>query len=435
MNPLIMRVWVTLGILSLSTAALAADDLPNRVTHSTFPETDMTLVRLGRDLFYDPVLSGNRNISCASCHHPRLGTSDGMSLSFGEGGIGLGPDRIAAAGQAPAARIPRNAPALWNLGSYEFSTMFHDGRVELSDDAQFGLRMPADRPLERALPSPLAAQAMLPPLSPDEMTGQPGENPVADAVAANDPVGAWAELALRVESIPLYRSRFDKVIGDTPVHFTDIATALAEFITYEFQAISAPFDAFLAGDETALNAAQIRGMNLFYGPAGCAHCHAGAFQTDHGFHAIAMPQFGPGKEQQTAADIGRYYVTGDPDDRYRFRTPSLRNITETGPYGHTGAFATLRAVVLHHAAPVASLMNYDRSQALLHPLGFGDWEAMDSQAEQIEIAAANELPETPLTEAEIDDLLAFLSTLTDPKSLEGRLGIPATVPSGLPIEH
>lgn len=435
MNLLIMRVWVTLCGLSLSAAIAQAADLPNAVTHSTFPDTDMTLVLLGRDLFYDPVLSGNRNISCASCHHPSLGTSDGVSLSLGEGGTGLGPDRTAVTGQEPPTRIPRNAPALWNLGAYEYATMFHDGRVELDDTAPFGLRMPADRPLERGLPSPLAAQAMLPPLSPEEMAGQRGENAVADAVARGDASAAWTLLANRVDELPGYRDRFTQAIGQSPVHFTDIATALAEFITFEFQSINAPFDAYLSGGDNALSVQQLRGMDLFYGKADCATCHAGTFQTDHDFHAIAMPQIGPGKKPGGYADLGRQAITNDPEDRYRFRTPSLRNITETAPYGHSGAFSELRSVVQHHAAPMRSLMQYDRSQAILHDLPVNDWQAMDDTDELIEIAAATELPDIPLTEAEIDDIVAFLGTLTDPASLGGRLGIPDSVPSGLPVDR
>ena len=88
-------------------------------------------------------------------------------------------------------------------------------------------------------------------------------------------------------------------------------------------------------------------MRLFYGKADCASCHSGAFQTDHDFHAIAMPQLGPGKGDgfRGREDFGRERVTGDPTDRFRFRTPTLRNVALTGPWGHTGAYATLEAVV------------------------------------------------------------------------------------------
>ena len=85
-------------------------------------------------LFYDKILSGNRNISCGTCHHHDLGGGDGLSLGIGEGGQGLGPARRAeSAADRIRKRIPRNAPALWNLGAGEITTLFHDGRLELSD--------------------------------------------------------------------------------------------------------------------------------------------------------------------------------------------------------------------------------------------------------------------------------------------------------------
>ncbi len=435
MNLLIMRAWVAGGVLSLSAGLSLATELPQKATHSSFPTPNMTQVMLGRDLFYDPILSGNRNIACATCHHPSLGTSDGMSLSIGEGGAGLGTQRSVIAGQEPHDRIPRNAPALWNKGATEFSVLFHDGRVERDDAAPHGIRMPAGRTLDRAVPSPLAAQSLLPILSADEMAGQPGENDIANAVARDDATAAWALLSARVNALPGYRKRFDLLIGaDTPLHITDIAAAIGAFETFEFQATDSPFDAFLDGDATALNAAQKRGMALFYGDTGCSGCHAGTFQTDHAFHAIAMPQLGPGKASG-AVDHGRQDVTKDPKDGYCFRTPSLRNVELTAPYGHAGAFATLKAIVSHHADPVNSLMTYDRSQAVLHKASFNDWQALDNQAERLDIAAANQLPDMSLTEADIDDIVAFLTSLTDRKAAGGRLGVPETVPSGLPVDR
>ncbi|TDQ54595.1 di-heme cytochrome c peroxidase, partial [Phaeovulum veldkampii DSM 11550] len=78
-------------------------------------------------LFWDAELSGNRNIACASCHHPRFGTSDGVSLGIGEGGTGLGPERRAIPENHPEQRIPRNSPALWNVGARGFTALFADG--------------------------------------------------------------------------------------------------------------------------------------------------------------------------------------------------------------------------------------------------------------------------------------------------------------------
>jgi cytochrome c peroxidase len=96
----------------------------------------------------------------------------------------------------------------------------------------------------------------------------------------------------------------------------------------------------------------------------------------------------------------------------------------------------LEAVVRHHLDPVASLYAYDRSQAILPTLeGADDWRVMDDPDELAAIAEANQLEPTALTDAEVSDILAFLDALTDPTSLEGRLGIPESVPSGLPIDR
>jgi len=223
------------------------------------------------------------------------------------------------------------------------------------------------------------------------------------------------------------------VIGDAPIKFTDIANAIAAFTAHEWRADNSPFDQYLRG-QTPLPDAATRGLTLFYGKAGCAACHSGQFQTDQRFHAIAMPQIGPGKAAEFEnhhRDVGRMRVTGDPADAYRFRTPSLRNITLTAPYGHNGAYASLEAVVRHHLDPVIALYAYDISQAILPDLPASPDTWVQDRSEELQaIAAANELPAQSLTDAEIADILAFLQTLEDPAS---RLGIPETVPSGLPV--
>ncbi|MEO1495045.1 MAG: cytochrome-c peroxidase, partial [Pseudomonadota bacterium] len=166
-------------------------------------------VELGRDLFYDPILSGNRTVACATCHHPEFATSDGVALSLGDGGIGLGPDRRVDPANVPEQRIPRNAQALFNLGYPEFSVMFHDGRVERLPNGM--IRTPLgeiadDRPL-----AVLTAQAAFPVLSADEMAGHYTENEIAKAVRLGlieGQGGAHDLLARRVAAIPAYRGRF-----------------------------------------------------------------------------------------------------------------------------------------------------------------------------------------------------------------------------------
>lgn len=434
------RVWVTVGILSLQATLSLADDVPEPVTHADFAPVDMDLALLGRDLFFDPLLSGNLNISCATCHHPSMGTTDSMSLSLGEGAEALGPDRHVTTRNRPVARIARNAPGLFNLGAFDVRSLMLDGRVEADPDAPFGIRMPPGRDLQRPVPSVLAAQALLPLSDPDQMAGHPGENAVADAVAAGNysgPGGAWFIVTSRVANNPTYAERFTAVLGNRPLDITDIGRALADYIGHEFMAIDSPFDRYLAGDKTALDEAQTRGMELFYGPAGCAACHSGALQTDHGFHSIGMPQMGPGLVAETHVDLGRGAVTGLEEDNYRFRTPSLRNVTQTAPYGHDGAYATLDGVVRHHLDPFGALGSYDRSQARLHDvtLDDGDWTVMDNFDEVMRIAMSAEIAPVSLTDPQIADLVAFLDALTDPGAGKDRLGPPDRLPSGLPLDR
>ena len=429
-------------ILLLAAGAGQAADLPDPVTDADYMDTTPESVALGQLLFYDPILSGSKTVACSTCHHPEFGTSDGLSLGLGDGATGLGPERMADAENLPEKRIPRNAPAMFNLGAKEFTRMFHAGRLEADPSKPGGIRTPLGQEMVAGFSGVLSAQAMFPVLSADEMAGHYSENEISQAVRLGmltGKGGAWDLISKRVEAIPEYRAMFDQVIGDRPIDFTDISNVLAEFIAFEWRADQSPFDAHLRG-EVPLEGEALAGMELFYGKAGCATCHAGKFQTDHGFHAIAMPQIGPGKVERfetNTRDIGRLRVTGDPDDIYRFRTPTLRNVAQTGPYGHAGAYATLEAVVRHHLDPVRALFSYDITQAVLPALeGAAEWDtaALADAREITAIAEANELDPVELSDDEVAALIAFLESLTDPTSRAGRLGIPEAVPSGLPVE-
>ena len=436
------KPWVFAGLLSLHAGVATAAGLPEPARHDTFPTPSAESVLLGRDLFFDPILSGNRNISCATCHHPALASGDEMSLSIGEGGIGLGKERIPDPANLPRARVPRNAPALFNLGAAEFTTLFHDGRVERDPSARFGIRMPPDFTLERAAGTPLAAQAALPITSHDEMAGQPGENEIADAVNAGNvhgPAGAWQMLSDRVAAIPEYRQRFAWLKGNADsLHISDIGQVIGDFIAFEFRSVDSPFDEFLRGDDAALSNDQKRGMSLFYGKAQCATCHTGLFQTDHGFHALGLPPVGPGKGHGPGgyADHGRAGVTGDPKDAYFFRTPSLRNVTITAPYGHNGAYGELEDIIRHHLDPLTWLAQYKVEKALLPEVevDIPDTAALDDFDEMLRIAMSVELEPLYLRDDEIQAIIAFLAALEDPRASHGRLGAPYTVPSGLPVD-
>ncbi len=451
--------------------------LPDPLTDTDFLHDgapDQALVELGRALFFDPILSGNRNISCGTCHDPARGTGDDLSLSIGEGGVGAGANRRTEDGVT--GRIPRNAQPLWNIGAREYVSMFHDGRLEPDADQTFpsGFWSPAREDLPEGLDSLLAAQAMFPVLSHSEMAGQKGENAVATAVAEDRLQDAWDLLAARLAENATYAEMFRDAFPDAPdrpVTFVNAARALAAFQTTAFRSDESPFDRFLAGDSDALEPEAQRGMALFYGEAGCADCHSGPLLTDHGFHAIAMPQIGPGigHGQDTGywraagfmtrlEDEGRYRVTFDPSDLFAFRTPSLRNVALTGPWGHDGAFDVLENVIRHHVDPLGSLERYDVASAALPPLddviegtGLGSAlifrplnparrEAFDlrdvwvQQSDELRgrIAAENELSPQARSDADIAALVAFLESLTDPSAIDRSDLIPQHVPSGLP---
>lgn len=175
-------------------------------------------VQLGAQLFFDKVLSGNLNISCATCHHPFAGTADGLSLPVGEGGRGLSVTRDNGVGhEAVHERVPRNAPALFNIGAREFSRLFHDGRVQPNALFPSAVESPAGADLPDGLNSPLAVQAMFPVTSATEMAGQAGENPIADAAVLGDLAGVngvWAQLAERLRGIDGYVEQFVVVFDD-----------------------------------------------------------------------------------------------------------------------------------------------------------------------------------------------------------------------------
>ena len=435
-------------------------------------------VALGRVLFFDRILSGNRNIACATCHQPRLGSGDDVPLSLGEGATGLGLQRRENADAPVLGRVPRNAQPLYNLGAREFTRLYHDGRVEADESNSWGSGFwsPAREQLPAGLDNPLAAQAMFPVLSPIEMAGHKGENEVATAVARDElagPGGAWDLLARRLrdidEYVDLFAAAFDDIKIASDISFVHAANAIAAFEATAFRSDDSPFDRYLATrDPGVLTAAEGRGMALFYGRAGCAGCHAGTFQTDQQFHAIAMPQIGPGKGDGTdhgywrasgygvrVEDEGRYRETRDPADRFRFRTPSLRNVTRTAPYGHAGAYASLEDVVRHHLSPVASLHAAQPAPLppltrLVEPVGRGsqlsfaplnparldaflarDRYVMSSDVLRGRIAAANELPPVALADDEVADLLAFLGALTGSPTFDSL--VPTSVPSGLPV--
>jgi cytochrome c peroxidase len=225
-----LRNLVPIGVLIFTTNLVAGN--PTRLdplTDSDFYDDgmpDAARVELGRNLFFDKILSGNLNTSCATCHHALTATGDGLSLPVGEGGRGLGVTRDTGSGDAAIhERVPRNAPAVFNLGAKQFTRMFHDGRVKLNPLAPSGFDSPAGDDLPAGLDNVLAVQAMFPVTSATEMAGQAGENEQADAAAINNlagPGGVWELLAEKLQVIDDYVDLFKAAYPDQIKDASDI---------------------------------------------------------------------------------------------------------------------------------------------------------------------------------------------------------------------
>ena len=368
-----------------------------------------------------------------------------MSLGIGEGGFGVGPARRPGTGENRIKkRIPRNASALWNLGAKHFTVLFHDGRLALADDYENGFNTPAEEWLPKGLETVLGTQAIFPMTAQFEMAGNPKENEVAGAL--HDRIDyVWPILAKRVRTIPEYGEHFVRVFDDVnkaeDVTIAHIGEALAAFIALEFKSNDAPFDSYLSGNKAALTSVQREGLELFYGKAGCAGCHSGALLTDQKFHALMIPPFGPGRTRRFdpfVRDVGRMGETDDLDDAYRFRTPSLRNVALTAPYGHNGAYPTLDGIIRHHLNPPKAFDEWTSNMAnlpdanWLEAIDFAVW---DDGLEMARYRSKLDIETTALADSEIDALISFLHALTGNTATNPPLGIPAEVPSGLPVDR
>ncbi|AZV80280.1 methylamine utilization protein MauG [Parasedimentitalea marina] len=428
----------------LTAGTAQGGEFPAPLTAADFLSFNRDQAALGQLLFYDKILSGNRNISCSTCHHPDLGTGDGLSLGIGEGGTGLGPERTAGRGENRIRkRIPRNAPGLWNLGARDIDTLFHDGRLSRSDSYGNGFNSPAEEWLPKGFNSILAAQAVFPLVAQFEMAGNPRENEVAGAL--HDRIDtAWPILAKRVRVIPEYGDRFvaafDHITAAKQVTIVEIANALAAFMAVEWQSIDSPFDQFLAGDTSALTETQIAGADIFYGKGKCASCHSGRLLSDQSFHALGLPPFGPGRTRRfdpMARDVGRMAESDALEDAYKFRTPMLRNVALTAPYGHNGAYPDLEGMIRHHLDPRAAMVKWRPAMAAL-PLApwFSDIDFVvwQDQREMHRQQQALDIDSVWLSDDDIRRLVDFLGSLTGSSVSAPPFGEPTAVPSGLPLD-
>jgi cytochrome c peroxidase len=391
------------------------------------PPVRPALVRLGQALAFDKILSGNRDISCMTCHLPSFATGDGRSLSVGQGATGLGPARV----HPLTLFIPRNAPPLFNL--FAMQPLFWDGRVFQDETGAF--HTPAGTALTSSMISvfefgTLSALPLFPVLSRSEMRADEG-NELA-AISDDHPEQVWSALMERLGGIPEYRRMFQAAypnqrFGD--MTFAHASNAIAGFFTARLAFNNSPWDRFLAGNDRAMTLVQLQGAKNFMS-ARCSICHNGPALTDNKFHNVAVAQFGPGKGDGAGGldDFGRGRETGILSERYAFRTPALRNVELTAPYGHDGAFFGLRDFVDHYSESDIKLRDFNVSQ--LEPALRGTV-----------LPTLNEILATrdPLLTGVffppqvVDEVTEFMKALTDPaaRNLDGIA--PGRVPSGLSV--
>ncbi|MGH7572170.1 MAG: cytochrome-c peroxidase [Gemmatimonadota bacterium] len=385
---------------------------------------------LGQALAFDKILSGNRDISCMSCHLPSFGTGDGRHLAIGQGASGLGTARVHPLG----AFIPRNAPPLFNL--HAMRQVFWDGRVEV-DDAGF-VHTPAGEQVSPDMAAvfefgAISALPLFPVTSREEMRAAFGDNELGDVDDA-DVRGIWAGLMARLGQIPEYVAMFEAAYPGTPFEemtFAHASNAIASFFLDRLTFNDTPWDRFLAGDDDAMTEGQLRGAKVFM-EIRCSICHNGATFSDDDFHNVALAQFGPGQGDGPLGndDFGRFRVTGDPADLYKFRTTPLRNVELTGPFGHAGQFVELRAFIDHYNDSTKKLMEYDVTQ--LEPLLQGTLVP-----NQIQVLATRDTIITPVVfpDSITDRLMAFMSALTDERARNLSGIAPDRVPSGLSVDR
>lgn len=424
-------------------------------TGRDIPDINDPLPQLGKLLFFTKGLGGDEDSACVSCHHPELGAGDALALPIGVGAEDpdrLGPGRVHAA-TAPhwdgGPTVPRNAPTTFNVVCLD-EVQFHDGRVESLDkiagaNGAFdpatgeGIRTP-DSPFGEPDPDAggnlIWAQARFPITSPEEMRGfdfAAGED--------NDTLRARLEARFRTDPdysgwLPLFREAYGDPDATAAEVLTEqhIAQALGAY--QRSQAfIDNPWKAYVEGDDHAISTAAKRGALLFLTPiteggAGCVRCHEGDTFTDEGFHVLAVPQIGRGKGDGPTGDgdLGRFRESSEPQDRYAFRTPMLLNVAVTGPYGHSGAYASLKGMVRHHLDAEAAVEDYllhlDERLAVLEYNGYtiqANHTPANTQAALAQLRANREagvddvLRNVPMSDREVQDILAFLRTLTDPR--------------------
>lgn len=323
--------------------------LPENVQYPADNQYSQQKEELGRLLYWDPILSGTKDVACVSCHHPSLGYADGIEFSQGVGGVGLGSNRSGGLLTSRNAHTVINTAfnGIDNNGVYNpsLAPMFWDSRAESLEE-----------------------QALLPMLSKEEMRGELiSEDFIMDTIIQ------------RLKVIPEYVTMFEEVFGSNEISQEAILAAIATF-ERSIIANNSRFDQYMRGDVNALNNVEIQGMNAFI-QVGCADCHSGPMFSDYLLHTIGV------MNNNTLIDDGA-------TNSFDFRTPTLRNLNLTAPYMHNGIHETLQDVLNFY-----------------EDLSEGNDDQLNTNVAQADLD--DDIQDLELNGGEIDAIIDFLNTLND----------------------
>jgi cytochrome c peroxidase len=346
--------------------------LPLTVIHPAQNPFNNEKAALGRLLFYDPILSGDKDVSCASCHHPEFGYAENIELSIGVGGTGLSSNRYS--------RRPDIIPPTKRNSQSILNTAFNGIDVNGTYD-------PAEAPMFWDLrATSLENQSLHPIRQFEEMRGAGvEENEVLNTILN------------RLRSIPGYRTRFKHVFGsDTAITSTNLAKAIACF-ERTLIANQSRFDLYMRGQPAAISSSEKEGFTLFMN-AGCARCHSGPMFSDFKVHIMGAPD----ADKRKDIDSGYH-------NSFAFRTPSLRNLRFTWPYMHSGKISNLENVLTFYEDLRGKPLKTQHVQE----------EQLDTLAKQIRVEFKD-----------IPRIVEFLNTLNDAGYDHS---IPESVPSKLEV--
>ncbi|MEM7660157.1 MAG: cytochrome c peroxidase [Bacteroidota bacterium] len=345
--------------------------LPKAVDHPTDNPPSAEKIELGKLLFFDPILSENQEVACATCHHPAHGFAESLEISIGVNGTGFGQKRHF--------QQPNDIPFTKRNSQTILNTAFNG--ISFFDPAN-----PSEAPMFWDLrANSLEQQALEPIKSLEEMRGR-----------GYDETEIIPEVIRRLQAIPKYRELFVAAFGSEPIRPEQLAKAIA---CYERTLITnhSRFDRYMRGDEQAISISEKEGFAQFI-EAGCGSCHNGPMFSDFQPHVLGVP------DHPKLPEIDRGI-----DSSFAFRTPSLRNLRFTAPYMHNGSLSSLKRVLeFYEDIAGGNMRNPHLQRHQLDPL----------------------VKEIDLRVKDMNPIISFLNTLNDENFDRSE---PASVPSGLPV--